>query len=253
MWIDTHCHLPFEGELPPELQRARDAGVDGLVVVGTDLATSRNAVNLAIAAGGDLRVALGLHPHDARHGLASLRPFIDETLVSHPEILVGIGECGLDYHYEHSPRADQREAFAEQVRWAHEMQRTLVIHTREAWDETFAILRSETIPPRTVIHCFTGGVREAEKALELGLHLSFSGIVTFPKATEVQAAARICPLDRLTIETDSPYLAPVPKRGSVNEPANIGLVGRYMADLRKEPIGGFASAVSITSRRLFDL
>jgi len=134
---------------------------------------------------------------------------------------VAIGECGLDYHYDFSPRPAQREAFAAQVGLAKEHGLALVVHTREAWEDTFAILASQGMPERTVFHCFTGGRPEASRALEMGAWLSFSGIITFKNATDIRAAAALCPLERILVETDSPYLAPVPHRGKPNSPALV--------------------------------
>ena len=143
-----------------------------------------------------------------------------------------MGECGLDYHYDHSPRDVQRAVFAEQIALAHEHDLALVIHTREAWADTFDILDAEGVPERTVFHCFTGGPDEARAGLDLGIHLSFSGIVTFKNADELRAAAALCPLDRLLVETDAPYLAPVPHRGEPNRPALVPLVGEAVARVK---------------------
>jgi len=142
---------------------------------------------------------------------------------------VAVGECGLDYHYDHSPREVQRESFVAQIALAFEHDLALVVHTREAWEDTFAILAAQGVPERTVIHCFTGGPDEARRCLDLGAHLSFSGIVTFKGAPEVRQAAALCPLDRLLVETDSPFLAPVPHRGRPNQPALTPLVGESVA------------------------
>jgi TatD DNase family protein len=169
---------------------------------------------------------VGLHPHEARHGVETIVGLLDEPRV------VAVGECGLDYHYDHSPRPAQRAAFAAQIQLAHERQLPLVVHTREAWADTFAILDAEGVPARTVIHCFTGGPDEARGCLDRGAWLSFSGIVTFKNAVEVRAAAELCPDDRLLIETDAPFLAPVPFRGKRNEPAYVGHVGSAIAALR---------------------
>jgi TatD DNase family protein len=146
--------------------------------------------------------------------------------------VIAVGEAGLDYYYDHSPRDHQRIAFAEQIAIAHEMNLPLIIHTRDAWDETFDILEAETVPTRTIFHCFTGGPDEARRCLDLGAYLSFSGIVTFKSATDVAEAAVLCPPDRLLVETDSPYLAPVPRRGQANRPENVTLVGTHIAHLR---------------------
>ena len=139
-----------------------------------------------------------------------------------------MGECGLDYYYDHSPRDAQRTAFAAQIAIANERRLPLVIHTRDAWDDTFDVLATEGVPERVVFHCFTGGPDEAARALATGAFLSFSGIVTFKGATDVQAAAASCPLERMLVETDSPYLAPVPHRGR-DQPAGVGAGGRCPA------------------------
>jgi TatD DNase family protein len=149
-------------------------------------------------------------------------------MLDEPEV-VGVGECGLDYHYDHSPREVQREAFAAQVALASARDLALVIHTREAWDDTFAILRSEGVPARTVFHCFSGGAGEARLALDLGTTLSFSGIITFKTAGDLREAAALAPLDRILVETDAPYLTPVPHRGTPNQPSYVALVGAAVA------------------------
>jgi TatD DNase family protein len=167
--------------------------------------------------------------------------------------VVAVGECGLDYHYDHSPRPVQRSVFASQVALAQQLGLALVIHTRESWDDTFAILRSEGVPDRTVFHCFTGGPTEARKALDLGAALSFSGIVTFPSAADVRDAARLCPLERLLVETDSPYLAPVPFRGKPNSPALVPVVGAAVAATRGLADEVIEEASWVNSTRLFQL
>ena len=146
--------------------------------------------------------------------------------------VVAVGECGLDFHYDHSPRDQQAEVFAAQIAMALAHDLTLVIHTREAWPETFDILAAEGVPPRTVFHCFTGGPDEARRCLDLGAVLSFSGIVSFPIATDLHAAAQLCPIDRLLVETDSPYLAPVPHRGKKNQPAWVVDVAAALAAVK---------------------
>ena len=153
-----------------------------------------------------------------------------------------VGECGLDYFYDHSPRPEQRVAFAAQIQLAHERSLPLVIHTRDAWEETFDILDAEGVPERTIFHCFTGGPAEARQCLQRGAYLSFSGIVTFKTATELHDAARLCPLERMLVETDSPYLAPVPHRGKANQPAYVTHVVQALSDLRSQPLDEVRSA-----------
>jgi TatD DNase family protein len=224
MWTDSHCHVPWEGleDADAVLADARAAGVGRFVSVGTDATTSAAAIEVA-RRHGDVLATVGLHPHDASKGVDTVVALLDD-----PEV-VAVGECGLDHHYDHSPRDAQRDAFAAQVALAHERRLALVVHTREAWDDTFDVLAAEGVPPRTVFHCFTGGPAEARRALDAGAHLSFSGIVTFKGAQDVRDAALLCPLDRLLVETDSPYLAPVPHRGERNRPALVALVGAAVA------------------------
>lgn len=247
-WIDSHCHLDdrLPGGLAGALEAARAAGVTGFVTVGCDRETSLTALGVA-AAEPDVWATVGLHPHDARHGIDTIT-----DLVVRPEV-IAVGECGLDYHYDHSPRDVQREVFAAQIQIALGLDLPLVIHTREAWDDTFDVLAAEGVPERTIFHCFTGGPEEARRCLDLGAHLSFSGIVTFPNAPEVRDAALVCPLDRLLVETDSPYLAPVPHRGRRNQPAHVVDVGQAIAELRQLPTESVREATARTAAVAFGI
>jgi TatD DNase family protein len=245
-WTDNHCHLVPGPEATEAVADAAAAGVERLVVVGTDAEQSREAIRVA-RAHENVWATVGLHPHDAVEGVDGIVEMLGE-----PEV-VAVGECGLDYHYDHSPRPVQRDVFAAQIGLAHERSLPLVIHTREAWDDTFAILESEGTPAHTVFHCFTGGELEARKALEIGASLSFSGIVTFPKADDVRAAAVLCPLDRLLVETDSPYLTPVPHRGQPNRPALVPLVGQAVAAARGVPVADVAAASWANAERFYRL
>lgn len=225
-WVDSHCHLPSDPSAADVIvDRARAAGVEWMVCVGTDLATSKEAVAVA-ARREDVVATVGLHPHDAVHLGEQWAELA--TLARDPWV-AAIGEAGLDHHYEHSPGPDQADAFRAQIGLAHELDRALVIHTREAWAETFAILDAEGTPRRSVFHCFTGGPDEATACVDRGAYVSFSGIVTFKNAADVRAAAAIVPVDRMLVETDSPYLAPVPHRGRTNEPAWVVEVGAGLA------------------------
>ena len=244
-WTDNHCHLPDDGAAEV-LAAAREAGVTRLVTVGTDAEHSHAAIALARAHDGVWATA-GVHPHDAVQGVEGIVPLLDE-----PEV-VAVGEAGLDFHYDHSPRPVQREVFAAQVALAHERGLALVIHTREAWDETFDVLAGEGVPDRTVFHCFTGGPDEARRCLDLGAHLSFSGIVTFKTAGDLRDAARLCPLDRLLVETDSPYLTPVPHRGRPNQPAYVVLVGAGVAEAKGVPVDDVAAASTANAARVYEL
>ena len=245
-WADQHCHLPAGDDAQPVVDDARAAGVELLVNVGTDVAGSRRAIAVASACDG-VWAAAGVHPHDASGGIDGL-----EALLGRPEV-VAVGETGLDYHYDHSPRAVQREVFAAQVEMANRHDLPLVVHSRSAWDDTLAVLDREGIPRRTVLHCFTGGPLEAEECLRRGGFLSFSGIITFPKAPEVRAAARACPLDRLMVETDSPFLAPVPHRGRPNRPALVGIVGAAVAEAKGLDAEDVEAATWATTRAFYGL
>ncbi len=243
VWIDSHCHLGDEAVGLAATDEAVDQGVVGFVTVAVDVADSRQQVRLA-AGRPDVVATAGVHPHEARHGTDGL----EEVLATSD--VVAVGECGLDYHYDHSPRDVQRQVFATQIALAHAHDLTLVIHSRQAWDDTFDVLGAEGPPERSVFHCFTGGPTEARRALDLGAHLSFSGIVSFPSAPEVRAAAALCPLDRLLVETDSPYLAPQGHRGRPNRPGLVPVVGAAVAAARREPVGVVAAATVANTRRV---
>jgi TatD DNase family protein len=247
-WFDHHCHIEAGAEGAATVAAALDGGVTRLVTVGTDVDRSREAIEVARSHAGTVWATAGVHPHDAAGAdLAALR-----ELLAAPEV-VAVGECGLDFHYDHSPRGEQRDVFAAQIGLAHELSLPLVIHTRAAWEETFDVLVGEGVPERTVFHCFTGGADEAHRCLDLGAHLSFSGIVTFRNADDVRAAVRLCPDDRLLVETDSPYLAPVPHRGRPNQPAWVGVVGAAVAAERGRPVEEVAAAAWATTNRFYGL
>jgi TatD DNase family protein len=231
MWTDSHCHLDYEGMESGAIADARLAGVTRIITVGTDAEVSSTAIATARNEDG-IWATVGLHPHEASSGVHTIRGLLDPP----DPVVVGVGECGLDYFYDHSDREDQRRAFAEQIALASALDLTLVVHTRDAWDDTFEILSSEGVPSRLVMHCFTGGPAEARRALDLGAYLSFSGIVTFKTAHEIRESASLCPPDRLLVETDSPYLAPVPHRGRPNGPKWVPLVGSAVAESRGVPV-----------------
>jgi TatD DNase family protein len=254
VWFDSHCHLQDDPDPHAALERAAASAVDRVVCVGTDAAHSRRGLEIAGTAAGRVWATIGLHPHSASEGTKEALALLEEVAAGPvAERLVAVGECGLDYHYDHSPRADQREAFAAQVAAANRLGLTLVVHTREAWDDTFGVLVAEGLPPRTVFHCFTGGPAEATRCLDLGGYLSFSGIVTFKSAAEVREAAALCPADRLLVETDSPYLAPVPHRGRRNEPSLLPYVGAGVAQARGEPAEVVARRSAVVTAEVFGI
>ena len=243
--IDSHCHLPL-AHAEELVAAAHEAGVDQMISVGCNRASSLEALAVAHAHP-SVHATVGLHPHDAKDGVSSIRDLFDR-----PGVLA-VGECGLDYYYEHSPRDVQRAAFAEQIALAHERHLPLVIHTRDAWNDTFEILESVGVPDRTIFHCFTGGPSEAERCLELGAYLSFSGIVTFKNANEVHEAAARCPDGRFLVETDSPYLAPVPFRGRKNQPAHVTHVAARLAELRRTSMESIVEMTRRTTMIAFSL
>ena len=246
-WVDTHCHVTYEdipGGADAALIAAREAGVKRMITIGTDLKTSKAAIELANA-NKDVWATVGLHPHDAKNGLDGLH-----ELITH-ERVVAIGECGLDYYYEHSDRAVQREIFAAQIALAHQHKLPLVIHTREAWDETFEILTSCGVPEKTIFHCYSGDLAMAKICVDRGYILSFAGTLTFKNAPELREAVKIVPVDQLLVETDSPFLAPTPHRGALNTPAQIANIVRAMADERDVSDAELATALSNNAERIF--
>lgn len=246
-WTDNHCHLPDdEAEAAAVVVAAKAAGVTRLVDVGTDLDRSKAAIRNA-GLFEHVYATVGLHPHDAASGLDGIEDLLATGTA------VAVGECGLDYHYDHSPRAVQREAFAAQIAMAHRHELPLVIHSRLAWDDTLDIVRAESVPERTVFHCFTGGPVEARLCLDLGAVLSFSGIVTFKTADELRAAAELCPLDQMMIETDSPYLAPVPNRGKRNQPAWVTVIGAKIAELKNMSVREVAESTHRNAEEFYQL
>ena len=254
-WVDAHCHLQLEigearfspDDADAQVERARAAGVEWMVCVGTGLETSRQALDLA-SRYPDVYATVGLHPHDASQldvEWDALVPLASEARC------VAIGEAGFDLHYEHSPHEEQELAFRRHIQLAKAVDRPLMIHSRNAWDETFRVLDSEGLPARTIFHCFTGGPDEARKALDRDCYLSFSGIVSFKTAADLRAAAAIAPADRVLVETDSPYLAPVPHRGKPNEPAFVPLVGAALADARGVDVAEIAETTRRNAARVF--
>jgi TatD DNase family protein len=249
MWIDSHCHLQSLRDPDGALERARAAEVERIVCVGTDLETSRAAVELALRHP-NVVATVGLHPHEA----SSLGVQWDElATLARTGGAVAVGETGLDFHYLHSPADAQEAAFRRHIQLAKELDTALVVHSREAWDDTFRVLAEEGAPAATVLHCFTGGPAEARRALDAGAYVSFSGIATFRSAGEVRDAAALVPLDRLLVETDAPYLAPEPHRGRENEPAWVAVVGEALAQAIGRSVAEVAAATATCAIAAFSI
>lgn len=243
-WIDNHCHIPPGEDGDVWVESARAAGVNTMVTVG--VTHERSVEAIAVAARHDgVYATVGVHPHDAKDGIDGI-----EALLSADKV-VGVGEAGLDYHYDHSPRDVQKAVFAEHIALANAHNLPLIIHTRDAWQDTFDILDAEGVPERTVFHCFTGGPDEAKSGVDRGIVVSASGIVTFKNAADLQEAVRQTPLDMLMVETDSPYLAPVPHRGKKNVPANVVHVGAAVAELKNLPVEEVARATSERAKAFY--
>jgi TatD DNase family protein len=252
--VDSHCHLDdarFDPDREAVIERARAAGVETMLAVGTGSGPPDLEAGIRLAdAHPGMHASVGVHPHDAAKAAPETFDRLRE-LLAHAKV-VAIGEIGLDYHYNFSPPEVQREVFARQLEIARAAGVPVIIHTREAWPDTLRLLE-EAGAGSGIMHCFSGGPQEAEQVLALGFYVSFAGVVTFPKALRVQAAARMVPLDRLLIETDAPYLAPVPHRGKRNEPAFVVETARKVAELRAAAVEEIAAATTGNFRRLFGL
>ena len=251
MLIDSHCHLNFPDlaqRLPEVLANMAEAGVDKAIAISV----SRQSFEEVHAIAQDypnIYATVGIHPDDPEAEEFSLEELLERA--ARPKV-VGIGETGLDYHWCKGDLAWQHQRFALHIEAANRSGLPLVVHTRDAAEDTMRLLR-EHQAHAGVIHCFTEDVRIAKLALDLGFYISFSGIVTFKNATAIQEAARYVPLDRLLVETDSPYLAPVPKRGKPNEPAYVRHTAAFVAQLRGDSLENIAQATTANCLRLFNL
>ena len=253
-FIDSHAHLAdpaFDADRDEVVARARQTGARGIVCIGESLAAAARAAAVAARHPGFCWFTAGVHPHDAAEfdaarDVAAMRDFVAQGAVA-------IGECGLDYHYDHSPRERQREAFGAQLALAGELARPVVVHTREAEEDTTDMIREAADSGVVgVLHCYTGSAALAEVALAGGWYVSFSGIVTFRKWTD-EALLRLVPEDRLLVESDSPYLAPVPQRGKRNEPAWVSFTVARLAAVRGVDASALGESTAANTRRLFAL
>jgi len=252
--VDSHCHLDdprFDADRDAVVERALEAGVHCMLSIGSG--EGPPGLDAAVRMAGRYQPVLatvGVHPHDARKAGPDTWPRMSE-LLAHPKV-VAVGEIGLDYHYDNSPRERQREVFAEQLRLARDAGMPVVIHTREAWDDTWSLLEDHWRAAGLggIMHCFSGGPEEARRALDLGFYLAFGGVLTFPNAANVREAARLAPSDRLLVETDAPYLAPAPGRGRRNEPAYVVETARRLAQLRGVSLEALAAETTANFNRL---
>ncbi len=253
MLIDSHCHLDYfsEAERPDMLARARAAGVGEMVTIGTRLSHAAEQLALTDAVPG-LWCTVGTHPHHAAEdGLPSEQALVD--LAGHPRV-IGIGEAGLDYFYDRAPHDVQAEAFRIQIRAARRAGLPICIHTRDADEDTLAILKEEQDQGGAfafLLHCFSSGRALAEQAVSIGGYVSFSGILTFPKSGALREVAADLPAERLLVETDAPYLAPVPFRGKRNEPSHVAHTARVLAEVRGMSTDAVAELTTANFRRLF--
>ncbi|MDR1621789.1 MAG: TatD family hydrolase [Synergistaceae bacterium] len=255
-FIDTHCHIgsdPLRTDVPGVISRARDAGVGYMLTVGSDLATSAQAVELARAHEGEgVYAAVGVHPHEAKT-VADGFPEALPRLAGDPRV-VAVGETGLDYYYDHSPRVVQRNVFRRHVEWAFEIGKPLVIHVRDAMPDALELLAKmpfdvSKIP--LVFHCYAGGLEYLKAMKDLGAYLSIGGPVTWPKNQELREVASRVPENRLLCETDSPWLTPKPYRGKPNEPAYVRFVYEEIAKSRGVSVDALAEIVDANAARLF--
>jgi TatD DNase family protein len=251
-FLDSHAHLAdpaFDEDRDAAIERARQTGAVGVVCIGESLDAARRAQALAARHPDFLRFTAGVHPHDA----AGFDPLRDPEAIA--ELLrvgaVAVGECGLDYHYDHSPRDQQRRAFAAQLALARDAGRPVVVHTREAEDDTAAMVEEAGGAGIVgVLHCYTGSIALAERALAAGWYVSFSGIITFKKWTD-DALLRLVPEEKLLVESDSPYLAPVPHRGKRNEPAWVSFTVARLAAVRGVTPDHLGEVTAANAKRFF--
>jgi TatD DNase family protein len=253
MLVDSHAHIDderFDGDRDQVIDRATAAGVSLILNIGADMPSSARSVALAEAYPG-IYAAVGMHPHDAKEMQETDYAQL-ERWSAHPRV-VAIGEIGLDYHYELSPRPVQKEVFLRQLDLARKTGKPFIVHEREAHADTLDIIRTAARGMEGVFHCFSGSVETAREYLNMGFYISVAGPVTFPKSAKTKEVALYVPLDRLLVETDSPYLTPHPFRGKRNEPAYVRLVAEQIAGLRKISFEELAEATSQNARRLFSI
>jgi len=253
--IDTHCHLTFDGlaeDVAAVIERSKAAGVTGWISVGTDPEHNRKAVELAERFE-NMYAAIAIHPHDAKTVTADILKEL--RALGNNKKIVAVGETGLDYHYNFSSHEEQQKVFAEHLKIAIELNLPVIIHCREAFEETMEILGQYSSDVKKIVfHCFSGDSSQAEIILDRGFYISFTGVVTFKNAEKTRRAAEAVPLDRLMVETDCPYMSPEPRRKQkINEPALMVHTARRLAELKGMGLADFAEAVTTTSKAFFGI
>src|SRR3989304_3560735 len=256
MLIDTHCHLTmpnFDADRSDVIQRAIDAGISHMITIGTDIEDSKRAI--ALAEGYEfIYAAVGIHPHDARD-ITDIENVSDtiKKLASKKKV-VALGETGLDYHYMHSPAEIPQEHFRLEINLAKSLGLPVIVHSREAKEDTLRILKEEKVEVTGgVLHCFSGDMDMAEKALNMGLYISFSGVITFQNAKKMSDIVKAIPLNRILIETDAPFLTPVPHRGKRNDPAYVKYTAEKIADIKGISLEELGKTITDNAARLFRL
>jgi TatD DNase family protein len=251
-YVDTHCHLDHHDQLSPaeQVERARAAGVETMITIGTDMASSAQAIRTASRFDG-VYACVGVHPNDAMEATPHVLEVIDR--LAREDVVVAIGETGLDYYRDHTTPAQQEASFRAHIEIAKAHDRTLVIHCRDAWHDCLEVLEDQGAPERVVMHCFSGDLDVTRRCVEQGWYLSFAGNVTFANAQDLRDAAAAAPLELLLTETDSPFLTPHPHRGKRNDPSYVPYVLRTLAQVQDRPIDEVEQVVEANAARAFGL
>lgn len=254
MLFDSHAHIDdnrFDTDRDETIQRAVQNGVKGIINIGADMASSARSVELA-SRYEEIYAAVGIHPHDAKDAIDSDYEMMAQWIAREPKV-VAIGEIGLDYYYDWSPRDVQQAVFIRQIDLARQLTKPIIIHDRDAHGDLLAIVKKEAQGMTGVFHCFSGSLEMAQEVIRLGFYVSIAGPVTFDKSVKLKEIAAAVPLDRLLVETDSPYLTPSPYRGRRNEPAHVRFVAEEIARLRNLPLEAVAEATTANMRQLFGI
>ena len=252
MLVDSHCHLnfpDFKDKIPETLERARKSGVTKFLTVNTKLSETDDLIKITDMHA-DVWCSIGVHPHDAKdHSLSEIENKVI-AYAKHPKV-VALGETGLDYYYDNSPRNEQIKSFEQHIALSNTLDLPLIIHTRDADTDTIDLLSPYKGKTKGVFHCFSGNLNLAKRALDLGFYLSFSGIITFKKADEIRKVVKFAPLDKMLVETDSPFLAPVPHRGKPNEPGYARFVAEKISDIKELSLADIACHTTENFYNLF--